>query len=149
MITAVTLASVESDILQKTEVLAVFLRGVASQDLGAARHILEKIVARLDDEITSYEALAAAPVASKPRLVQTRPAQPDEVEEFIFQSLEASQRGLSVQEIFDCFEEAQIPIRRQTLVVRLHRMVRADKLVARAHGHYILSESQNRMRSVS
>jgi hypothetical protein len=40
-------------------------------------------------------------------------------------------------------------MRRATLVVRLHRMERAGKLISRTHGHYVLSDDENdRRRSI-
>ena len=54
--------------------------------------------------------------------------------------------GLSVQEIVDHLDEAQLEIKRRTLVVRLHRMVHAGKLASRAHGHYALSEAERTRR---
>ena len=61
----------------------------------------------------------------------------------MLESLSDSPLGLSVQEIVDRLEEADLDIKRQTLVVRLHRMVQAGKLTSRAHGHYILSEAEH------
>ena len=50
--------------------------------------------------------------------------------------------GMSVQDIVNDLAEAQLDIKRQTLVVRLHRMVRAGKLSPLTHGHYVLSEAE-------
>ena len=69
----------------------------------------------------------------------------DEIEEFILEIL-ANSSGLSVQEIVDRFQEAEIEIKRATLVVRLHRMVQAGKLTSRTHGHYVLSEAEHNRR---
>jgi DNA-binding transcriptional regulator PaaX len=80
----------------------------------------------------------------QPVLVSSRLGAGDEVEEFILDNLATSPSGLSVQEIVDRFNEAEIEIKRKTLVVRLHRMEHAGKLMSRAHGHYSLSEVELR-----
>ena len=51
------------------------------------------------------------------------------------------------QDFVDRFDEAQLAIRRQTLVVRLHRMVQSGRLASVAHGHYALSEAERVRRS--
>jgi hypothetical protein len=75
----------------------------------------------------------------QPFLVASR----DEIEQFILENFADSPLGLSVQDIVDRLAEANLDIKRQTLVVRLHRMVAAGKLASRAHGHYILSEAEH------
>ena len=77
-----------------------------------------------------------------PVVVSARGGGADEIEDFIMDILGENPTGLSVQDIVNDLAEAQLEIRRQTLVVRLHRMVRAGKLSSLAHGHYILSESE-------
>jgi hypothetical protein len=84
---------------------------------------------------------ATPPDRRQPVLVSSRAA--DEVEEFLLECLADSPLGLSVQDIVDRFDEAEVEIKRQTLVVRLHRMVQAGKLSSRAHGHYALSEAEH------
>jgi hypothetical protein len=151
MITEPTLASIESDVLQKAEVLAFFLRSISAEDPEAGKRLLKKIVTRLEEEVArpaNPQQTSGGMPPSKPVLVSSRPQSRDEIEEFILENLETSAQGLSVQEIYDRFDEAQIVIRRQTLVVRLHRMVAAGKLTVRAHGHYTLSETQRRMHKV-
>jgi DNA-binding transcriptional regulator PaaX len=54
-----------------------------------------------------------------------------------------------VQEIVERFDEAKLDMKRPTLVVRLHRLVRAGKLASRAHGHYALSEDEYGRRRAS
>ena len=44
------------------------------------------------------------------------------------------------------WDEAQLEIKRKTLVVRLHRMVQAGRLSSQAHGHYTLSEAERSRR---
>ena len=46
------------------------------------------------------------------------------------------------------WQEAEIAIKRATLVVRLHRMVQAGKLTSRTHGHYVLSEAEHNRRQL-
>jgi len=48
--------------------------------------------------------------------------------DFILDILAEKSARLSVQEIVEHLDEAQLELKRQTLVVRLHRMVRAGKL---------------------
>ncbi len=78
----------------------------------------------------------------------TRSSGGDEIEEFVLDIL-AHSSGLSVQEIVDRFQEAEIEIKRATLVVRLHRMVQAGKLTSRTHGHYVLSEAEHNRRHLA
>jgi DNA-binding IclR family transcriptional regulator len=70
----------------------------------------------------------------------------EDIEDFILDILAENPLGLSVQEIVDHLDEAQLEIKRRTLVVRLHRMVHAGKLASRAHGHYALSEAERTRR---
>lgn len=138
---------VEQDLLAKADVLAHYLRGLAATDPDLAAQILTEIAARLEGALlpngaTKTGKRAAALERRQPALVAAR-SPSDEIEEFILESLTDSPRGLSVQEIVDRLDEAEIEIKRQTLVVRLHRMVQAGKLASRAHGHYTLSEGEH------
>jgi DNA-binding transcriptional regulator PaaX len=81
-----------------------------------------------------------------PVVVSARGGGADEIEDFIMDILGENPTGLSVQDIVNDLAEAQLEIRRQTLVVRLHRMVRAGKLSSLAHGHYVLSEAERSRR---
>jgi DNA-binding transcriptional regulator PaaX len=138
---------VEQDLLAKADVLAHYLRGLAATDPDLAAQILTEIAARLEGALLPNGAAktgkrGAVLERRQPALASPRAAG-DEVEEFILESLTDSPRGLSVQEIVDRLDEAEIEIKRQTLVVRLHRMVQAGKLSSRAHGHYTLSEGEH------
>jgi len=138
---------VEQDLLAKADVLAHYLRGLAATDPDLAAQILTEIAARLEGALLPDGAAksgkrGAALERRQPALTSPRAAG-DEIEDFILESLTDSPRGLSVQEIVDRLDEAEIEIKRQTLVVRLHRMVQAGKLASRAHGHYTLSEGEH------
>lgn len=136
---------VRHDLLLKADVLAHYLRALGATDAEFAAQILDEITARLQSVLLPENRKPNSRLVPlerrQPVLVSSRGA--DEVEEFILECLATSPLGLSVQEIVDRFEEAAFEIKRQTLVVRLHRMVQAGKLIARAHGHYALSEAEN------
>jgi hypothetical protein len=80
--------------------------------------------------------------ARRLNVVSTRGGGADDIEDFIMDILAENPTGLSVQDVVNDLEEAQLEIRRQTLVVRLHRMVRAGKISTLSHGHYVLSEAE-------
>jgi hypothetical protein len=138
---------VRHDLLLKADALALYLRALGANDPEFAAQILSEITARLQAALLPDGGKARAE-RGHPKLVASRAT--DEIEEFILENLADSPRGLSVQEIVDRLEEAEVEIRRQTLVVRLHRLVQAGKLSSRAHGHYSLSEAEHgRRRSAS
>jgi hypothetical protein len=140
---------IEQDLLGKAEVILHYLRGLEATDRGLADRVRAAIIGRLED--SGRQADSAAPSAGldrpsagrrQPVLVASRGGG-DEIEDFVLENLSDSPLGLSVQEIVDRLEEAELDIKRQTLVVRLHRMVQSGKLTSRAHGHYILSEAEH------
>lgn len=144
---------VRQDLLLKADVLAHYLRGLGATDADFAAQLLAEITARLESALAPDAAAKAkangraTPFERRqPVLVSSR-APGDEVEEFILESLTDSPLGLSVQDIVDRFDEAEVEIKRQTLVVRLHRMVQSGKLSSRAHGHYALSEAEHGRRA--
>jgi len=139
----------EQDLLQKADMLAIGLKGLRSADAGRAAELLTAITDRLENAVTGEFSAAAEPVApagerQKPLLVASRGG--DDVEDFILEILAENPLGLSVQEIVDHLDEAQLDMKRRTLVVRLHRMVHAGRLSQRAHGHYALSEAERTRR---
>jgi hypothetical protein len=146
------LRAYEQELLQKAEMLALGLGGLRTKSPERAAELLETIVERLEvaavqggnarstpgpDERSQPDPRRVTPV-----VVSARGGGADEIEDFIVDILAENPTGLSVQDIVNDLAEAQLEIRRQTLVVRLHRMVRAGKLSSLAHGHYILSESE-------
>ena len=139
---------IEQDLLGKAEVILHYLRGLEATDRALADRIRAAIIARLEDIGRERDSAGSTgldrPASGRrqPVLVASRGGG-DEIEEFVLESLSDSPLGLSVQEIVDRLEEAELDIKRQTLVVRLHRMVQAGKLTSRAHGHYILSETEH------
>jgi hypothetical protein len=141
----------EQDLLQKADMLAIGLKGLRSADAGRAAELLVVITDRLEGAAVGADAPAAAPAAAaaaerqKPLLVATRGGG-DDVEDFILDILAENPVGMSVQEIVDHLDEAQLDMKRRTLVVRLHRMVHAGRLAQRAHGHYALSEAERTRR---
>jgi hypothetical protein len=140
----------EQDLLQKADMLSIGLKGLRSADAGRAAELLTVITDRLEGAISGdvpggvEPMVAAAAERQKPLLVASRGG--DDVEDFILDILAESALGMSVQEIVDHLDEAQLDMKRRTLVVRLHRMVHAGRLAQRAHGHYALSESERTRR---
>jgi Glu-tRNA(Gln) amidotransferase subunit E-like FAD-binding protein len=142
----------EQDLLQKAEVLAIGLEGLRAADAARAAQLLAAISDRLETAVSGAPAgtrrleTAGSGERAKPLLVAARGGGEDNIEDFILDILAESPLGLSVQDIVDHLDEAQLEVKRQTLVVRLHRMVRAGKLASRAHGHYALSEAEHSRR---
>ncbi|HMK79386.1 MAG TPA: hypothetical protein VK438_07030 [Xanthobacteraceae bacterium] len=134
----------EQNLLQQTEVLALGLAGLRSADAARADQLLSQIIERLQG-VVGHNEVAAGAERPRPFVVAAR-APSDEVEAFILDILADSPRGLSVQDIVSRMDEAQLPMKRQTLVVRLHRMEHAGKLATIAHGHYGLSEAERSRR---
>jgi len=140
---------VEQDLLVKADVLAYHLGNLVGTDAERAKAVYEEIVARLRDAVSPGADLAPkSELFSLDRRPNVRLAKSggDEIEDFILEILAHSPRGLSVQEIVDGLQEAEIEIKRATLVVRLHRMLQAGKLTSRTHGHYVLSEAEHNRR---
>jgi hypothetical protein len=142
---------VEQDLLVKTDVLAYHIGNLVATDPERAKAVYSEIVSRLrqaiasdSDPETKSELLS---LDRKPNVrLATSKSGGDDIEDFILEILAHSPRGLSVQEIVDGLQEAEIEIKRATLVVRLHRMVQAGKLTSRTHGHYVLSEAEHNRR---
>jgi len=136
---------VRLDLLAKADALALYLQVLGKSDPEFAAEILSEITTRLHAALlpdgAKGNARAVPRERPQPKLVASRAT--DDIEEFILEILADSPRGLSVQDIVDRLEEADVEIKRQTLVVRLHRMVQAGKLTSRAHGHYSLSEAEH------
>jgi hypothetical protein len=136
----------EQNLVQQAEVLALGLAGLRTTDPERATQLASELSQRLwtaaGAAIESYSGNSERP---RPVLVSTRSG--DEIEEFIIEILADRPKGASVQDIVEHLEEAQLAIKRQTLVVRLHRMVQSGKLVSIAHGHYALSENERRLYS--
>ena len=146
---------VEQDLLLKADILAYHIGNLVATDAERARSICDEIVSRLraaasiDEQQPKSDVLRSLDRERRPNVrLATRSGGGDEVEEFILDSL-AHSSGLSVQEIVDRFQEADIAIKRATLVVRLHRMVQAGKLTSRTHGHYVLSEAEYNRRQLA
>ena len=140
---------VEQDLLVKADVLAYHIGNLVVTDAERARAVYEEIVARLRNAVSPAADLAPKSellaLDRRPNMRQAKSGG-DEIEDFILDILAHSPRGLSVQEIVDGLVEAEIEIKRATLVVRLHRMVQAGKLTSRTHGHYVLSEAEHNRR---
>jgi hypothetical protein len=136
---------IEQDLLNKADVLSHYLKAFGATDNERAGQVLAEIIERLHRALSGETGPGSRsdPTTSadkrSPFLVASRS---DPIEEFILENLANSPRGLSVQEIVELFELAEIDVKRPTLVVRLHRLVRAGKLASRAHGHYVLSEEE-------
>ncbi len=130
----------EQDLLQKADMLAIGLKGLRAADPSRAVSLLTAISERLEgaalrDAGPGHPAEPAAPIErQRPLRVASRGGNED-IEDFILDILAENPLGMSVQEIVDHLDEAQLDMKRRTLVVRLHRMVHAGKLASRAHGH--------------
>src|SRR5215470_16137611 len=143
----------EQDLLQKADMLAIGLKGLRAADPARAEQLLTAITERLEGALDALPAQIGQPAAEpaaiherqRPLLVASRGGAED-IEDFILDILAENPLGLSVQEIVDHLDEAQLDMKRRTLVVRLHRMVHAGKLASRAHGHYALSEAERTRR---
>ena len=120
----------EQDLLQKADMLAIGLKGLRSADPARAAQLLTVIAERLEgatlrDVVPTHAGEAVAPPErQRPLLVASRGGGED-IEEFILDILAENPLGMSVQEIVDHLDEAQLDMKRRTLVVRLHRMVHA------------------------
>jgi hypothetical protein len=152
------LRAYEQELLQKAEVLALGLGGLRAKSPERAAELLDVITEKLEAAALQdsagkdagsarstggYDARGPSePRRMTPVVVSARGGGADEIEDFIMDILGENPTGLSVQDIVNDLAEAQLEIRRQTLVVRLHRMVRAGKLSSLAHGHYVLSEAE-------
>jgi len=146
----------EQELLQKADMLALGLKGLRAAAPERAAELLEDIAARLDAAMArdsgafvpsgADERGRAEPRRLAPVVVAARGGGADDIEDFILDILAENPVGLSVQDIVSNLDEAQLDIKRKTLVVRLHRMVHAGKLSSLAHGHYILSEAERSRR---
>ena len=147
-----TLRAYEQELMQKAEMLALGLKGLRATAPERAAELLEAITDKLAAAAVQASSSRIPPGIdergrSEPRrlapvVVSARGGGADDIEDFIIDILAENPTGLSVQDIVNDLDEAQLDIKRQTLVVRLHRMVRAGKLSPLAHGHYILSEAE-------
>ena len=154
MISPDAVRAYEQELLQKADLLALGIKGLKAAAPDRAAELAEAIGARLAAAAATGIADAAAkdfePSHAEPRrpaavLVAARGGA-DEIEDFILEILAENPPGLSVQDVVDSLDQAHLEIKRKTLVVRLHRMVRAGKLSAQAHGHYSLSEAERTRR---
>jgi hypothetical protein len=141
---------VEQDLLVKADVLAYHIGNLVVTDPERAKAVYDEIAARLREAVSpAADLVPKSELLSLDRRPNVRLAKSggDEIEDFILDILAHSPRGLlSVQEIFDGLQEAELEIKRATLVVRLHRLVQAGKLATRTHGHYVLSEAEHNRR---
>jgi hypothetical protein len=131
---------IEQEVLLKAEVLEHHLAVFARADVARARAVLPGILERLEHCVSGNPDFGSNSVPYEARVSSYYPgaAKSDEIEDFILATVAGSERGLSVQDIVDNLKEAGLEIKRTTLVVRLHRLVRSGKLASRAHGHYVL-----------
>jgi len=147
----------EQELLQKADMLALGLKGLRAAAPERAAELLEDITARLEVAMVqdgpssvvhrgTDERSRAEPRRMTPVVVAARGGGADDIEDFILDILAENPTGLSVQDIVSNLDEAQLDIKRKTLVVRLHRMVHAGRLSSLAHGHYILSEAERSRR---
>src|SRR3977135_4672267 len=119
----------EQDLLQKADMLAIGLKGIKPADPGRAAALLVAISERLENAVLP-DTPALAPVEAmapgerqRPLLVASRGGGAEDIEDFILDILAENPLGMSVQEIVDHLDEAQLDMKRRTLVVRLPRRV--------------------------
>lgn len=143
-VSADAIRELEERLLKEADMLGIILRGLKSADPARAAQVAAAITDRLQQALRG-PAEAASEERPRPVLV-SRQEGTEAIEDFILENLEQAPRGLTVQEFVDRFDEAQLAIRRQTLVVRLHRMVQSGRLASVAHGHYALSEAERARR---
>jgi hypothetical protein len=146
----------EQELLQKADMLALGLKGLRSAAPERAADLLDEIAARLERAVGDSAGVGGGTAADgRPRAEPRRPAPvvvaargggADDIEDFILDILAENPPGLSVQDIVDSLDAAQLEIKRKTLVVRLHRMVQAGRLSPQTHGHYTLSEAERSRR---
>ncbi len=138
---------VEQGLRTRAEVLAYEIGNLVPIDPERARAISAEIIALLNEAVSGE---SDPPIKSELFSLEARRTPKsggrDEIEEFVLDIFAHSPRGLSVQDIVERLQEAEIEIKRATLVVRLHRMVQAGKLTSRTHGHYVLSEAEHNRR---
>ena len=141
----------EQELLQKADMLAMGLKGLKSASPERATEVLAEISSRLGHAVAAEPVVAVEERGRDPRrgapvVVSARGGGADDIEDFILDILAENPMGLSVQDIVDNLDEAQLEIKRKTLVVRLHRMVHAGRLSSHSHGHYTLSEAERSRR---
>jgi hypothetical protein len=139
----------EQELLQKADMLAMGLKGLASASPERAAELLAEIssrLARAAEPAVEAQDRGRDPRRAAPVVVAVRGGGADDIEDFILDVLAENPLGLSVQDIVDNLDEAQLEIKRKTLVVRLHRMVHAGRLSSHSHGHYTLSEAERSRR---
>ena len=147
---------IEQDLLRKAGALAEYVGILVAADPERARSVCDEIISQLRAAISADAeqeprsgVLRSLDRERRPNVrLAARSGGGDEVEEFILDIL-AHSSELSVQEIVDRFEEADIAIKRPTLVVRLHRLLQAGKLTSRTHGRYMLSEAEHNRRQLA
>ncbi len=156
-ISADAVRAYELELLQRADLLALGLKGLQATAPERAADLLEEIAQRLGRAVAVEAAPTgvaqplrldprAEPRRGAPVVVAARGGGADDIEDFILDILAENPSGLSVQDLVDNLDEAQLEIRRKTLVVRLHRMVHAGRLSSLAHGHYTLSEAERSRR---
>jgi hypothetical protein len=137
---------VEQGLRTRAEVLAYEIGNLVPIDPERARAISAEIIALLNEAVSQSDPPVKSELFSLEARRTPRSGGRDEIEEFVLDIFAHSPRGLSVQDIVERLQEAEIEIKRATLVVRLHRMVQAGKLTSRTHGHYVLSEAEHNRR---
>ena len=107
---------VEQGLRTRAEVLAYEIGNLAPIDPERARAISAEIIALLNEAVSQSD----PPVKSELFSLETRRAPRsggrDEIEEFVLDIFAHSPRGLSVQDIVERLQEAEIEIKRATLV---------------------------------
>lgn len=115
--------------------------------LDEALAAVEAALAELDAQVHNARPKAVHPGGREPGHAGAR-EEPTDIETFIIDLLGSYPEGLSVQLLLTTIDEAGFETpRRETLVVRLHRMAKAGKILNVSHGHYRLPDPAARQRA--
>ena len=129
--------------------LAIKFEFLYASDSAAFRDALlrfEEIVAKLRAQTIGSTAFQEP----APGKVHTEPSsESGDVEGFILQVIGIYPEGASVADIFAGIVDMGREMSREALTVRLHRMVRAGKVVRKSQGHYVLAPHVGGLRVIA
>lgn len=109
---------------------------------------LEDLVAKLKMQTIGSAPSSEIDQAKGPSQGETF-ADSGDVESLVLQVIGVYPEGASVTDIFAGVVDMGIEMSREALTVRLHRMMRAGKIVRKSQGHYVLSPNVIGLRVIS